>query len=392
MKNPILYTLSIITVITIAVTAILVGCDGDFGERSEKMDDFLDKFHNKKKVKQFSLKYDMNGATCEAPKTDQPQYDSGYSVILKYPCSMTNGKFNFVRWNSERDGNGKYSGDPDKTFPLIENVVLYALWDTAHAYDVTITSSIAGMNIPGSSRYSVGATVRIDAGTPPAGLTFQNWTTASKGVSFDDANSAKTTFTMPNNNVTVIAMFVANGGTLGWFTDNRNGGKTYRIVTILQQTWLAQNLDYLNEMTETDSSWCYDNDPDNCNIYGRLYNWDAAMKVCPAGWRLPDTADWNRLVNAAGGASVAGKRLKSTNGWVGDGNGTDEYGFSALPGGVSGGGGNGGSAGSGGYWWTATVVGSGVYVKHIFFGADGVSDMGYGTASVYFSVRCIKTD
>ncbi|MCL2283366.1 MAG: hypothetical protein FWC26_08630, partial [Fibromonadales bacterium] len=67
----------------------------------------------------------------------------------------------------------------------------------------------------------------------------------------------------------------------------------------------------------------------------RFYGWAAAMKACPAGWRLPSDGDWQTLVNFVGGNGIAGKKLKAGKGWEGNGNGTDDYGFSAFPGGFS---------------------------------------------------------
>jgi uncharacterized protein (TIGR02145 family) len=155
------------------------------------------------------------------------------------------------------------------------------------------------------------------------------------------------------------------------FTDKRDG-KTYRTVKIGKQTWMAENLNY-----KTDSSWCYDNDTSNCKKYGRLYDWNAAMKACPAGWRLPDTSDWNKLVIAAGGTAgqseTGAQNLKSQS-WD---NGTNSLGFSALPGGYR----NypdfeppdGGyieprrvdfeALGSWGCWWTATRNGKSDYAS-----------------------------
>jgi uncharacterized protein (TIGR02145 family) len=125
----------------------------------------------------------------------------------------------------------------------------------------------------------------------------------------------------------------------GTFTDTRDG-QTYKTLKIGWRTWMAQNLNY-----RTDSSWCYDNNTDNCDKYGRLYRWDAAMAVCPAGWRLPKDAEWVAFKKVIGDSSkvfdtssTASKKLKSTSGWISrrdgtSGNGTDDYGFSALPGG-----------------------------------------------------------
>ena len=133
------------------------------------------------------------------------------------------------------------------------------------------------------------------------------------------------------------------------FTDKRDG-KVYKKVEIGGQVWMAENLNYAAE-----GSKCYDNKTENCAKYGRLYDDYTAYDVCPAGWRLPFDAEWKMLEDYVGGSEMAGKKLKSSNGWEGNGNGTDEYGFSALSGGLgfSGGRFDGkfNSAGSSGIWW-----------------------------------------
>ena len=111
----------------------------------------------------------------------------------------------------------------------------------------------------------------------------------------------------------------------GTLADERDG-KTYKTVVIGSQTWMAENLNY-----ETRSSFCYEDKAENCAKYGRLYTWEAAMEACPAGWGVPSLEEFQALVAAVGGYPVAGKALKSTEGWKDGGNGTDDYGFSALP-------------------------------------------------------------
>ena len=179
----------------------------------------------------------------------------------------------------------------------------------------------------------------------------------------------------PNPNPTV---------TKGTFVDSRDD-KTYKKVTINTQTWMAENLNYAAE-----GSKCYEDNPSNCATYGRLYNWATALTACPAGWHLPSDAEWTALTDAVGGASTAGTKLKATSGWSNDGNGTDQYGFSALPGGNGRSGGNFGDAGSIGGWWSATEN----YANYAW-----IRDMAYNIEDVVsnsrnntllISVRCVE--
>jgi len=103
-------------------------------------------------------------------------------------------------------------------------------------------------------------------------------------------------------------------------------------VMIGGKIWMKRNLNVWSN-----GSWCYENNPDNCEKYGRLYTWYAAKRTCAGlgdGWRLPTVYDWEALINAVGGASIAAPKLKTQTGWSPDSTVcTDEFGFSALPGG-----------------------------------------------------------
>jgi uncharacterized protein (TIGR02145 family) len=112
-------------------------------------------------------------------------------------------------------------------------------------------------------------------------------------------------------------------------TDSRDS-KKYRIVQIGEQVWFAENLNY-----NVSGSKCYDNFDSNCEIYGRLYDWETAKTVCPSGWHLPTKEEWDVMMAYIGVPS--GWKLKATSGWKeyqGKVGGTDDYGFSALPGGL----------------------------------------------------------
>ena len=177
------------------------------------------------------------------------------------------------------------------------------------------------------------------------------------------------------------------------FTDPRDN-QTYRTVKIGDQTWMAENLNYADH-TEG-QSWCYDDLLSNCGMYGRLYNWDAAMSACPDGWWLPTRQEWGNLIQIAGG-SVAGTNLKSKTGWSNrndgsNGNGADEFGFSALPGGYRSPGGILYGIGTHGSWWSATegtTIVSNAWYRRIFSNDDNVHDYDDGK-NAGFSVRCAK--
>jgi len=120
------------------------------------------------------------------------------------------------------------------------------------------------------------------------------------------------------------------------FCDSRDGNK-YVYVTIgdgeTAQTWMAENLKYNATGSKcVDGAILIDGNTTTCDTYGRLYNWATAMVSCPSGWHLPSNVEWNTLITEVGGVSTAKTKLKATSGWDNGTNGTDDYGFSALPG------------------------------------------------------------
>jgi uncharacterized protein (TIGR02145 family) len=205
------------------------------------------------------------------------------------------------------------------------------------------------------------------------------------------------------------AVFAQQKGT---FTDPRDK-KTYKTVKIGDQIWMAENLNYAikgskcggtTTRTEACDNCCDECDPEecgttctyylledkntvNCNKYGRLYNWNTAMKACPSGWHLPSDEEWTTLTDFVG--SNTETKLKSASGWK-IGNGTDEFGFSALPGGHGNSGGDFGNVGFFGNWWSSTERNaSNAYYRSMHFDNANVGRSNIGK-TLLFSVRCVQ--
>jgi len=117
----------------------------------------------------------------------------------------------------------------------------------------------------------------------------------------------------------------------GEMLDKRDN-QVYRTLVISNHVWTAQNMNYNigSNVGSQDSSWCYDNSPEYCQKFGRLYNWEAAQKACPEGWHLPAADEWLELLgehscsielyqdtiyvfNCAGDALKAGKTWDNVN-------------------------------------------------------------------------------
>jgi uncharacterized protein (TIGR02145 family) len=194
-------------------------------------------------------------------------------------------------------------------------------------------------------------------------------------------------------------------------------------VTIGTQIWCSTNLDVttyrdgtpipqVTDPTEwanlTTGAWCYyNNEPDNGDIYGKLYNWYAVAGIhdtdsstpnkilAPLGWHIPTDAELTTLTNFLGGQNVAGGKMKSTGTslWQSPNTAaTNESGFSGLPGGYRNDDGSFSFSSIGYYgdWWSSSE-----FNTAIAWDRDLVYDAGnagrYGSNKRYgFSVRCLR--
>jgi uncharacterized protein (TIGR02145 family) len=195
------------------------------------------------------------------------------------------------------------------------------------------------------------------------------------------------------------------------------GGETYETVVIGEQTWFKRNL---NIVPKDGYSICSADNPARCERYGRLYDWATAMAIpsscerlscyegfsyphqgiCPKGWHIPTRAEWQKLIYFVIGCesgeclsmteTESGVKLKAVDAWNRGGDGTDDYGFSALPGGSNKRtdiGGPGSDVGFFGYWWMADKPLSMSMSAFQMGSSNGTSGDYRGVA---YSVRCLK--
>jgi len=204
--------------------------------------------------------------------------------------------------------------------------------------------------------------------------------------------------------------------TYGSMTDQ--DGNTYKTVTIGTQVWMAENLrttkyqnndpiqnvtDTINWRKLTTGAYCsYENDNRNINAYGLLYNCYAvndSRNLAPSGWHIATDAEWNILTTFLGGESIAGGKLKEigTKHWSDpNSEATNEYGFTALPGGFRGNlsfagvkmGNHDWYKGLWGIWWSpeTSISEYGKY-KLIWFSSVTSSNLKKENGA---SVRCVK--
>jgi len=206
-------------------------------------------------------------------------------------------------------------------------------------------------------------------------------------------------------------------------------GQEYETVAIGEQCWMAENLNVGTMINGTTNmaengiieKHCYGDDPLNCDEYGALYQWNEVMNystsqgvqgICPPGWHVPTDKDWKKLEGAADSqfgypdpewnqnfyrGFDAGLNIKSTIGWINNGNGLDLYNLSALPAGFYYRGGGDDAfmkLNTDAYFWTSSMLfgyNPLPWYRRFNKERDKIrrTDIGQGYASS-MSVRCIK--
>jgi uncharacterized protein (TIGR02145 family) len=185
----------------------------------------------------------------------------------------------------------------------------------------------------------------------------------------------------------------------------------YYSVTIGTQIWMQENLktthykDGTSVPLVTDNTawknlsapgYCWYNNSETSykTTYGALYNWHTVNtgKICPTGWHVPTNGEWVTLTNYLGGESVAGNKLKEAGSthWGDLNAGTNETGFTGLPGGNRINDGTFSGIGFNGLWWSASAsLATTSYYATLYHNSGSL--VRGGNLNVYgLSVRCIK--
>jgi uncharacterized protein (TIGR02145 family) len=184
--------------------------------------------------------------------------------------------------------------------------------------------------------------------------------------------------------VFVLLMIVIEISGQPGFTDKRDGN-VYRTITIGGATWMAENLKYKPEK----GAFYFDNDVNNIHTYGVLYEWDTAVKTCPAGWHLPSGAEFQNLINFFEQKANWGKIIGDSSSFGIQLGGMQDYEgtFSEMD--------------ESAYFWTSTEYDktNSEYFSYLLIGDKAVIDISrredvadiHGTEkSNKYSVRCLK--
>jgi uncharacterized protein (TIGR02145 family)/uncharacterized repeat protein (TIGR02543 family) len=308
----------------------------------------------------WTITFDPNGGTVNSTSVT-----TGVGDTLGSLPTPTRTGYNFNGWYTASTSGTKVTED----MKYNGNTTIYAQW-TLITYTITFNANYGTVATASGTTGEGWTLTSLPTPTRNDDYTFNGWYTAAIG------GSEVSTTTAFSANAIIYARWLHPS--VSTFVDSRDS-KKYNKVTIDEQVWMAENLNY--DVPNVTSDVCYGNRPDSCAKYGRLYDWGTAMGlegsyygtvwggsdvkrqgVCPVGWHLPSNAEWNTLMTAVGGSSTAGRKLKSQSGWyncgpAGSGSSyvcEDAYGFSALPGGYGGSDGGFYNAGNYGNWWSAT--------------------------------------
>ena len=179
------------------------------------------------------------------------------------------------------------------------------------------------------------------------------------------------------------------------FIDERDE-QEYCIVEIKEKVWMAENMRYDDGCTDADwrsnidGGWCgcYEEDDENCEKYGKLYQWSAAVEICPEGWRLPTDKELGELVSSLGSNPATKLKTDKYESFIGE----NTVGFNALPGGSRTPSGGFQNLETNAYFWSSEESSdTRAWARHLITTHSGVYRLALEKA-FGFSVRCIQDE
>lgn len=403
--------------------------------------------------KTVQIKLNENNAPVISKITTTPESAKAGTIFsLKAEASDTDSDSLVYKWTADDgefpDGNDKDVvnwksplGNVDKKYS-IKVAVSDDFSTISQTLEITVIKNSAPVitmitSAPESAEAGTVFTLKVEASDPDNDPLTYNWTCDEGGFpdgddldivlwrspmsSIDKDYRVRVSISdgVASDNKTLDIKVIKNRFNL--FTDSRDGHE-YKSLVIGTQTWMAENLAYLPAVSPPSSGseysvyyYVYDYIGTSVNIaktkpnyasYGVLYNWLAAKSACPLGWHLPNEEEWNVLEGYLGmsqedvdgygwrESGSVGKALKSTSGWIENGNGDNSSGFSALPVGLRDHDGGFHDLGITAHFWSASDFtssenSSGSWYRILSYDNEGI--WRYNTFSEYgFSVRCLK--
>jgi uncharacterized protein (TIGR02145 family) len=349
-------------------------------------------------------------ASARGPESTYPvQVDSGWN-LLSLPVSISNGDigvlfpsasspafrfhdpFGYEEQDTLHNGVGFWlKFNSLETLPIAGELVFK---DTVEVH--------ADWNIVGC----LSAPIAVDSiTTEPPGIIASQFFGYRPGVGYEEADTLYPGFGywVKANQGGSIILSSSDGWPCPGIPTVFYAGKTYNTVQIGTQCWLRENLDVgtmvLGSQGQTDNDtiekYCYDDNPVNCATYGGLYQWNEAMQydtiqgvqgICPPGWHMPTSVEFETLSATVGGD---GNALKAIGQGAGAGAGTNTSGFSALLAGYRDSGGGFSSLGGSAGLWSSTQLDA-IVAHYLYLSYDDPTINVYYTITYKgFGVRCI---
>jgi len=331
------------------------------------------------------------------------EFEAGVPQALS-ANAFINEMYKFIEWNTSADGKGKKIINK-QIITIYAAITLYAQWEPL--FKTISYNANGGMGTMEQQKFLENEHKELLSNKfSREDYCFTGWNTKADGSgrSFRDREK-----TMIYENLVLYAQWARNPEPCSAFPIVKDiDGNTYNTVQIGAQCWMKENLKTTKYNTGENlpigSTWgeygamCYyEDDVNNAVIYGALYNQYAVItkKLCPEGWKIPDDKEWEQLTNYLG-ESNAGYKMKTEYGWnddwyYGNGNGTNESGFSALPAGTryswlsdkfSG-------KGTETQFWSSSTDWTYIYTWSLSNSSSGLG-FNWGIHNSAFSIRCIK--